>query len=70
MVQLTDGSVQVIQGSPADSALFERLSARGMKGKPMVDALFADGWAVAPLFVVVTATSGDGPPTATTIQYR
>jgi len=70
MVQLTDGSVQHIQGSPADHALFNRLSATGLQGRPLLDALFADGWEIAPLFVVVTATTGNGPPTASTIHYR
>jgi hypothetical protein len=70
MVQLTDGSVQYIQGSPADHALFERLSGKGMKDRPLLDLLFTGGWEVAPLFVVVTATSGDGPPTAITLHYR
>ena len=70
MVQLSDGSVLHIQGTPEDFARFERLHASGMSGKPLIDAIFPEAWRVPPRFVVVTLATRGEMPSTTTIQYR
>ncbi len=70
MVQLTDGSVLHIQGTPDDFARFERLHAGGMDGKQLIDAIFPEDWRAPPRFVVVTLASRGEMPSTTTVQYR
>lgn len=70
MVQLTDGSVLHIQGTPGDFARFERLHAIGLRGKPLIDAIFPEGWRTPPRFVVITLAARGELPSTTTVQYR
>jgi hypothetical protein len=70
MVQLADGSVLHIQGTPTDFARFERLHASGVEGKALIDAIFAEDWRAPPRFVVITLAVRGELPSTTIVPYR